>query len=72
MDCGVPFCQTGTSIPGSGDIGCPVYNLIPEWNDLVSKGKWKEALERFIKQTISRNLQAEFVRHLVKAPVRSH
>ncbi|MBU1075760.1 MAG: glutamate synthase subunit beta [Spirochaetes bacterium] len=37
MDCGVPFCHSN---------GCPVYNLIPEWNDLVFKGKWKEALER--------------------------
>ncbi|MFC1500893.1 glutamate synthase subunit beta [Elusimicrobiota bacterium] len=37
MDCGVPFCHC---------IGCSVENLIPEWNDLVYKGKWKEALER--------------------------
>jgi glutamate synthase (NADPH/NADH) small chain len=35
MDCGVPFCQ--------GDTGCPVRNLIPEWNDLVYRGKWREA-----------------------------
>lgn len=38
MDCGVPFCQSTT--------GCPIDNLIPEWNDLVYKGRWKEALER--------------------------
>jgi len=38
MDCGVPFCQS--------DSGCPVDNLIPEWNDLVYRGHWKEALER--------------------------
>ena len=37
MDCGVPFCQ--------GDSGCPVRNIIPEWNDLVSRGEWREALE---------------------------
>ena len=37
MDCGVPFCHTG----------CPLGNLIPEWNDLVYKGKWEEALTRF-------------------------
>lgn len=37
MDCGVPFCQ--------GDTGCPVRNVIPEWNDLVSRGEWREALE---------------------------
>jgi glutamate synthase (NADPH) small chain len=37
MDCGVPFCQ--------GDTGCPVRNLIPEWNDLVSRGRWREAFD---------------------------
>ncbi len=37
MDCGIPFCH-GT--------GCPVYNLIPEWNDLIYRGKWKEAYAR--------------------------
>ena len=38
MDCGVPFCQTAT--------GCPIDNLIPEWNDLVYCGQWKAALDR--------------------------
>jgi len=38
MDCGVPFCQS--------DNGCPIYNLIPEWNDLVYNGRWREALDR--------------------------
>src|SRR6266566_3350964 len=37
MDCGVPFCQ--------GDTGCPVRNIIPEWNGLVQRGDWREALE---------------------------
>jgi|WetSurMetagenome_2_1015567.scaffolds.fasta_scaffold00148_3 glutamate synthase (NADPH) small chain len=37
MDCGIPFCHS---------MGCPVYNLIPEWNDLVYKGNWLEAYER--------------------------
>lgn len=37
MDCGIPFCHA---------VGCPVYNLIPEWNDLVYRGEWQEALER--------------------------
>ena len=41
MDCGVPFCQS--------DEGCPVYNLIPEWNDMVYEGRWKQALERLHK-----------------------
>ena len=39
MDCGVPFCQTGTMLNGMAS-GCPVYNLIPEWNDLVYRGLW--------------------------------
>jgi glutamate synthase (NADPH/NADH) small chain len=38
MDCGIPFCQ--------GDTGCPVDNLIPEWNDLIYHGLWKDALNR--------------------------
>ncbi len=38
MDCGIPFCQSNN--------GCPISNLIPEWNDLVYKGRWKEAYER--------------------------
>ena len=41
MDCGVPFCQSNS--------GCPIDNLIPEWNDLVYRGRWKEALERLHK-----------------------
>jgi len=45
MDCGVAFCQTGRIING-GAAGCPVNNLIPEWNDLVYRGLWREALER--------------------------
>ena len=45
MDCGVPFCHTGKLISGMAS-GCPVNNLIPEWNDLVYRGLWREALER--------------------------
>lgn len=37
MDCGIPFCHAS---------GCPIYNLIPEWNDLVYKGRWEEAFYR--------------------------
>src|SRR2546423_11938999 len=37
MDCGVPFCQ--------GDTGCPVRNIIPEWNGLVQRGEWRRASE---------------------------
>lgn len=45
MDCGVPFCHTGEQI-GHLATGCPVNNLIPEWNHLVYQGKWREALDR--------------------------
>ena len=39
MDCGVPFCQSGVQLGGMFS-GCPLNNLIPEWNDLVYQGKW--------------------------------
>jgi glutamate synthase (NADPH/NADH) small chain len=45
MDCGVPFCHTGTLISGMAS-GCPINNVIPEWNDLVYRGLWREALDR--------------------------
>ncbi len=45
MDCGTPFCHTGQLIGGMAS-GCPINNLIPEWNDLVFKNQWGEALER--------------------------
>src|SRR5512135_2665696 len=48
MDCGVPFCHTGTLLSGMAS-GCPIHNLIPEWNDLVYRGLWREALERLHK-----------------------
>ena len=45
MDCGVPFCHTGKIMDGL-TTGCPLNNLIPEWNDLVYKGRWREASDR--------------------------
>ena len=45
MDCGVPFCQAGMMIAGMAS-GCPLHNLIPEMNDLVYHGNWKEAYVR--------------------------
>jgi len=45
MDCGTPFCHTGMLLAGMA-AGCPIHNLIPEWNDLVYRGLWREALER--------------------------
>ncbi|EAI6584827.1 glutamate synthase subunit beta [Campylobacter jejuni] len=45
MDCGVAFCHTGVMSEGK-DVGCPLNNLIPEWNDLIYRSLWKEAYER--------------------------
>jgi len=56
MDCGVPFCQS--------DDGCPVYNLIPEWNDLIYQGRWKDALDRLHKT----NNFPEFTGRVCPAP----
>ena len=56
MDCGVPFCQSST--------GCPVDNLIPEWNDLVYQGRWREALDRLHKT----NNFPEFTGRVCPAP----
>ena len=46
MHCGVAFCQAGISFGGARPSGCPLHNLIPEWNDLVYRGLWHEAAER--------------------------
>jgi glutamate synthase (NADPH/NADH) small chain len=56
MDCGVPFCQS--------DDGCPIDNLIPEWNHLVYQGRWEEALERLHKT----NNFPEFTGRVCPAP----
>jgi glutamate synthase (NADPH/NADH) small chain len=63
MDCGVPFCHTGQNINGAAS-GCPVNNLIPEWNDLVFRGRWREALDR-LHQT---NSFPEFTGRVCPAP----
>ena len=63
MDCGVPFCHTGKLISGMAS-GCPVNNLIPEWNDLVYRGLWHEALERLHKT----NNFPEFTGRVCPAP----
>lgn len=47
MDCATPFCHIGMEIQGATS-GCPIHNLIPEWNDLVYRGRWKEALDRLL------------------------
>ena len=56
MDCGVPFCQSAN--------GCPVHNLIPEWNDLVYRNRWREALDRLHKT----NNFPEFTGRVCPAP----
>jgi len=63
MDCGVPFCHTGQLISGMAS-GCPINNLIPEWNDLIYRGLWKEALERLHKT----NNFPEFTGRVCPAP----
>ena len=63
MDCGVPFCHTGTLISGMAS-GCPINNLIPEWNDLVYRGLWREALDRLHKT----NNFPEFTGRVCPAP----
>ncbi len=63
MDCGIPFCHTGTLISGMAS-GCPINNLIPEWNDLVYRGLWQQALERLLKT----NNFPEFTGRVCPAP----
>jgi glutamate synthase (NADPH/NADH) small chain len=63
MDCGVPFCHTGKLISGMAS-GCPINNLIPEWNDLVYRGQWREALDRLHKT----NNFPEFTGRVCPAP----
>jgi glutamate synthase (NADPH/NADH) small chain len=63
MDCGIPFCHTGTLISGMAS-GCPINNLIPEWNDLIYRGLWKEALDRLHKT----NNFPEFTGRVCPAP----
>ena len=48
MDCGIPFCHKGTILNGMTS-GCPLNNLIPEWNDLIYRGQWQQAYERLHK-----------------------
>ena len=48
MACGVPFCQYGGMIAGMTS-GCPLHNLVPEFNDLVYRGRWEQAYERLEK-----------------------
>ena len=63
MDCGIPFCHTGDIMAGMA-AGCPLHNLIPEWNDLVYQDHWHEALDRLHKT----NNFPEFTGRVCPAP----
>lgn len=63
MDCGVPFCHSGLLISGMAS-GCPINNLIPEWNDLIYRGLWTEAVKRLQ----STNNFPEFTGRVCPAP----
>jgi glutamate synthase (NADPH/NADH) small chain len=63
MDCGVPFCHSGVLISGMAS-GCPINNLIPEWNDLVYRKLWRQALDRLHKT----NNFPEFTGRICPAP----
>ena len=63
MNCGVPFCQTGMVYEGRA-FGCPLHNLIPEWNDMILSGNWGHALSRLTKA----NNFPEFTGRVCPAP----
>lgn len=63
MDCGTPYCHTGMLLSNMAS-GCPINNLIPEWNDLVYHGRWEDALERLHKT----NNFPEFTGRVCPAP----
>jgi glutamate synthase (NADPH/NADH) small chain len=63
MDCGTPYCHTGAMVAGMA-MGCPIHNLIPEWNDLVYRGQWREAIIRLHKT----NNFPEFTGRVCPAP----
>ncbi|MDU3350832.1 MAG: glutamate synthase, partial [Clostridium sp.] len=66
MDCGIPFCQSGLLINGMAS-GCPLNNLIPEFNDLIYKENWDLALQRLLKT----NPFPEFTGRVCPAPCES-
>lgn len=63
MDCGTPYCHTGKLMGGLAS-GCPLNNLIPDWNDLVYRGQWRRALRRLLKT----NNFPEFTGRVCPAP----
>jgi len=63
MDCGIPFCHTGKTLAGMAS-GCPINNLIPEWNDHIYHGRWQDALDSLHKT----NNFPEFTGRICPAP----
>ena len=63
MSCGTPFCHTGSLVNGLA-VGCPLNNLIPDWNSLVYRGRWSEALKRLLRT----NSFPEFTGRVCPAP----
>jgi glutamate synthase (NADPH/NADH) small chain len=63
MDCGIPFCQSGVMMSGMY-TGCPIHNLIPEWNDMLFLGNYEHALTRLLKV----NCFPEFTGRVCPAP----
>lgn len=63
MNCGVPFCQGGVLLNGMAS-GCPLHNLVPEWNELVYKGQWEDAYKRLVRK----NPFPEFTSRVCPAP----
>jgi glutamate synthase (NADPH/NADH) small chain len=67
MNCGVPFCHVGQATESGAAVGCPIHNLIPDWNDLVYRGRWFEAY----KQLSRTNNFPEFTGRVCPAPCES-
>ena len=68
MACGVPFCQAGQMIMGMAS-GCPLHNLVPEWNDLIYHGNWEEAYYRLKKTNNFPEFTSRYVLHFVRQHV---
>ena len=70
MDCGVPFCQAGVRFDGRL-LGCPLHNLIPEWNDLLWNGNYEGALQRLLKTSCFPEFTGVYARRCVSRRVRA-
>ena len=68
MNCGVPFCQSGVELGGMV-TGCPLHNLIPEWNDMLYLGNTRHALDRLTKTNCFPEFTGRVCRRFAKRPV---